>query len=114
MKKIKNFGAQGDVLFIRRHGLPPGVVAAPLSPEVVVSHSETGHHHVALGDASYYPAGDDGMLAYLVARGPIVVEHRRAWDTHEPLELLHEGGEVTWEIRRQREHTPQGWRRVED
>lgn len=37
-------------------------------------------------------------------------ERERSFDTHES--ILLKGG--TYEIRRQREYTPEGWRRVED
>lgn len=80
--------------------------------EHVVAHSETGHHHVALG-GDYYTVPGNQMVAYLVTRGPVEIEHRRSTDTHETLELLGDG-EVVWEISRQREHVPEGWRRVED
>ena len=120
MKTITTMAAQGDVMFIRVEKLPKGAVKQPKSEEIIVAHSETGHHHMALQAHEYYTApGTRGeMLSYLVASGslPIVIEHRRPYDTHETLELKGPpiGGEVVWEVRRQREHTPEGWRRVED
>lgn len=102
---------QGDVMFRRVASLPAGLAKAR-GEEHVVAHSETGHHHVALG-GSYYPTPDP-FVAYLVTTRPTKVEHRRSTDTHETLELLVDGPEAVWEIRRQREHTPEGWRRVED
>ena len=115
MKKIKNAAAQGDVFFIRRESLPDGATKSKTVVDRVVAHSETGHHHVALGAADYYKKPGDDMLAWLVTNQPVVVEHRRSFDTHEALELLADGGgEVIWEIRRQREHTPKGWRQVVD
>ena len=102
---------QGDVMFRRVAKLPHGAKRID-GAEHVVAHSETGHHHVALG-GSYFTTGDP-FVAYLVATAPVVVEHRRSTDTHERLELLSDGAEVVWEIRRQREHAPEGWRRVED
>lgn len=102
---------QGDVMFRRVPALPAGSTRSD-GREHIVAHSETGHHHVALG-GTYYTTGDP-MLSYLVTTDPVLVEHRRSTDTHETLELLSDGGEVVWEIRRQREYTPEGWRRVED
>lgn len=102
---------QGDVMFRRIDVLPAGATRQD-GREHIVAHSETGHHHVALG-GTYY-TGADPFVAYLVTTEPVVVEHRRSTDTHERLELLVDGPEVVWEIRRQREHTPEGWRRVED
>lgn len=117
MKSIKsdgNVSFQGDVAFRRVAALPSNAVeVTSRNGEHIVSHSETGHHHVALG-GKYYTTPDP-MLAFLVTTKPVVVEHRRPWDTHESQELLADGeGEVIWEIRRQREWTPEGWRRVED
>lgn len=120
MKMITKMGAQGDVMFRRVAKLPANAIKQPDSTEVVVAHSETGHHHVALHAQQYTLPGERGAtLSYLVASGalPITIEHRRPFDTHEPLELLSDtpgGGDVVWEIIRQREHTPEGWRRVED
>lgn len=102
---------QGDVMFRRIDALPPGIAPAD-GEEHIVAHSETGHHHVALG-GTYYTTGDP-FVAYLVTSAPVKVEHRRSTDTHETLELYADGGEVVWEIRRQREQGPEGWRRVED
>ena len=45
--------------------------------------------------------------------GGVDVVHHRPWDTHETIRLLGNPGDV-WEVRCQREHTPEGWRRVED
>lgn len=102
---------QGDVMFRRVAKLPADAKRVD-GKEHIVAHSETGHHHVALGGAYY--TTPDPFVAYLVAEAPVVVEHRRSTDTHERLELLVDGPEVVWEIRRQREHAPEGWRRVED
>jgi len=102
---------QGDIMIRRVDELPDGLKKSA-GTEHVVAHSETGHHHVALG-GTYYTSGDP-FVAYLVTTEPTRVEHRRSTDTHETLELLVDGPEVVWEIRRQREHTPEGWRRVED
>ena len=111
MRKIDKIGAQGDVLFRRVDKLPAGYKP---TENKIVAHSETGHNHVAVGNFQRYEKPDDGMLSYMVSTEPIRVDHLRAWDTHEALELLADGGETIWEIRRQREWTPEGWRRVED
>lgn len=117
MNEKKNVAAdgrpafQGDVMFRRISRLPTGLTPIE-AEEHIVAHSETGHHHVALGGTLYHT--NDPLLAYLVTRVDTKVEHRRSTDTHETLDLLCDGGEVVWEIRRQREYTPEGWRRVED
>ena len=116
MIEIKKCGAQGDVRFDRVEKLPEGLVRREGN---IVTHSETGHHHTAHGPelAIYDDPTSDGLIAYMVATGPIEVMHHRPTDTHETLRLLWdepEVGEVIWQIRRQREYTPEGWRRVED
>ena len=116
MIKVTKSAFQGDMAIIRREKAPEGFEPQEPSKEVVVAHSETGHHHVALGDNLVHMINPTNpMSSYLVAKGPVVIEHRRPTDTHESYELLYEGpAEVVWEIRRQREHTPEGYRRVED
>ena len=118
MKKIKRAAFQGDMMIIRRTraDLPEGCKELPVKfGEAVVAHSETGHHHVASGITAHLEAS--AMQAFIIAKGDVVIDHRRQADQHETLQLLFDddpGGEVVWEIRRQREHTPEGWRRVED
>lgn len=119
---VKNSGAQGDCLFRKVAKLPDGVVEAKRNGPIVVAHSETGHHHtVDSPHARLYEVPGSTLVSYLQmdvglhpdGTGGLDVVHHRPWDTHETLRLLTEPGE-TWEIRRQREWTPEGWRRVED
>lgn len=114
MKLIQSLGFQGDVGFVRVTALPAGLRAEKRAGPIVVAHSETGHHHVveARGDAvvSLF-RGQDSMVCYLQIEGaPADVVHHRPFDTHETV-CLPPG---LWEVRRQREATPEGWRRVED
>ena len=112
MKNVKKLGAQGDVIFRRVDKLPAGVRPSE-EKRPIVAHSETGHHHVAQGGTLYETS--DPLIAFLKIDRPTVVKHERAWDTHESLKLLNEGGgEVIYEIRRQRQRGPQGWERVND
>lgn len=111
MKQVKRFAAQGDVMFRRVKAVPEGYKP---SDDHIVAHSETGHHHIAEGDLTVM-RNDDPMLSYIIAKGDVQVKHHRDFDTHDTLSLLSEGeGEVIWEIRRQREHTPEGMRMVAD
>lgn len=115
MKTIARQAAQGDVLFRRVDHIPDGTKEQlrKAGDPLIVAHSETGHHHVVeAADARLIETGDP-LVAYLVAEGAYAdVVHKRSFDTHAPIRL--EGGGAIWEIRRQREHTPEGWRRVED
>lgn len=110
--------AQGDLLLRRLAALPPGLVEV-VRPTTghVLAHSETGHHHVVEEPAVRFlhPADDTGPLAGIIGYLEVLAEHAdvvhlRGWDTHEPLRLPR----GVWEVRRQREHSPEGWRRVED
>lgn len=122
MKIITNQCAQGDLLARRVDAIPEGYapVDRPRGGHVV-AHSETGHHHVvqeaprAQRAKLYRPIDDTGPEAGMVAYLEVLEEHAdlvhmREWDTHETVRLP----AGIWEIRRQREWTPDGWRRVED
>jgi len=112
MKTIHEQGAQGDVLFRRIKRIPEHVTALPRSKAgIVVAHSETGHHHV-IPDAcvAHYSDSKSALASYLQIDTSADVVHLRPFDTHETLRL----SARAWEVRRQREHTPEGWRRVED
>lgn len=110
---IKKMAAQGDVLFRRISRLPDGVVEQPRKGALVVAHSETGHHH-SIHDLEvklFERAERDPMICYLSVGGTCAeVVHHRPHDTHKTIGLI--GG--IWEVRRQREWTPEGLRRVED
>lgn len=117
MKTFQNQCAQGDLLIRRIEKLPAG--AKPLAAEkgqFVVAHSETGHNHVIAErpNVKLYTTGDP-MVSYLEVieatdQMETLLEHLRGHDTHETISIP----SGVFEIRRQREHTPEGWRRVED
>jgi len=115
MKTFKNFAAQGDI-YIRRveDGVPEGATKVDTeNGYLIVTHSETGHNHVMEaknGQVEMYNLPDDIMNCLLVVNEPSMLEHLRGNDTHEP--ILFEAG--TYQVRRQREYTPEGWKRVED
>jgi hypothetical protein len=93
--------AQGDLCFTVVDALPSGAVEVPAAPEgLILGHSETGHHHVARGEARMYQDDADPLVCYLVADGWAEVLHLRAWDTHAPYRVR--PGTVV-EVRRQRE-----------
>lgn len=117
MKTFINCAAQGDLLIRRIKSVPEN--AAPISAEhgrFVVAHSETGHDHVieARPSVRLYTTGDP-MVSYLEViestdAAETLLEHLRSFDTHETI-VIPPG---VFEVRRQREYTPEGWRRVED
>lgn len=116
MNRVTQQAAQGDVLFIRRDALPDGLSRVDRDGDAVVAHSETGHHHVVRDPhVVMFEPPNDPLVCYLMNEigGEFEVTHLRSFDTHAPL-LLDGGPGAVWEVRRQREHTPEGWRRVED
>ncbi len=113
MKIVNRMAAQGDVLFIKIAEVPAGLAESKLAGRgrLVVAHSETGHHHfleVVPGMKHFVSA--DSTIAYLTLEGESDVVHARPHDTHETITLT----PGCWQVRRQREYTPEGWRRVED
>lgn len=118
MKTFDKIAAQGDVLFRKVSAVPAN--ATPISAangEIIVTHSETGHHHVMVLDrdaetpaVEMFNSRDNPLLAWIKVNRPTALEHRRPHDTHEPILF----GVGVYEVRRQREHSPEGWRRVAD
>ena len=112
MKTFKKQAAQGDILITRVDELPKDVAKQePTKEGYIVAHSETGHHHtVQPHGVDFYHAANDPMIMFLVVEDEADFIHYRGHDTHEPLRF----DKGVYEIRRQREYTPEGWRRVAD
>lgn len=115
MKTFEKQAAQGDILISRVERIPDGLTERrPDRGEHVVAHSETGHHHaIATAGPSIVQlfGSQDPMTSFIrVSAAPAILQHKRPHDTHEALSIP----PGDYEIRRQREHTPEGWRRVED
>jgi hypothetical protein len=81
-----------------------GTEAAAENGEIIVGHSETGHHHViAAAEARLIESGDP-LLAYLDVRGAAAsLVHKRSHDTHPTLRLK---GKGVRKVVRQREVSP--------
>lgn len=103
---------QGDVMIRRIKKLPPGLVSATAEGgNWIIAHSETGHHHVVKERAAQLLIDQtNAFIAYLDVAEPCELEHLRSFDTHEPYRLE----PSKYEIRRQREYVPEGWRRAAD
>jgi hypothetical protein len=116
MHTMNKTAAQGDVLIIRINNIPTTAKLQPREGKLVVTHSETGHHHVIERSRVDMYAGDDPLVAWLEVHDvedlPQIAElvHERPWDTHESIGLT----PGKYEIRRQREYVPEGWRQVQD
>ncbi len=120
MKYFQNNAAQGDLMLIRVDTLPDGMeVSEAENGEFILAHSETGHHHVVMErpGVELRQDPDDTLRAFLIVRaeaieaGDIEITHKRPFDTHETIAPKESG---IYEIRRQREHTAEGFRRVQD
>lgn len=117
MKTFTNCAAQGDLMIRRIDKMPAN--ATPVAAErgaFIVAHSETGHNHVITErpNVRLYTTGDP-LVSYLqviesTEQTETLLEHLRGHDKHETI-VIPSG---VFELRRQREYTPEGWRRVED
>jgi hypothetical protein len=112
MRTFKDYCAQGDIYIRRINALPEAVVAVKAEAgRVIVTHSETGHHHVMKAESvTMYRLPDSIMDCLLVVDEPTALEHLREFDQHEPI-MFDKG---IYHVRRQQEYTPEGLRRVED
>jgi hypothetical protein len=125
MRTFNETCAQGDVLFRRVISIPDTAIEVlPQDNEHIIAHSETGHHHVMVLDresetpsVQLFSDKENPLLAWLKVNRPAALEHRRPFDTHEPI-MFAPG---VYEVRRQREHVPlkreevpKGWRQVID
>lgn len=117
MRTFNNRCAQGDVMLRRVENFPEGLT--PMKSEsgnYIVAHSETGHHHIIAErpNVTVFQT-DDPLVSYLQVieatdAMEVVLEHLRNFDTHESISIA----PGNYEIRRQREYSPEGWRRVAD
>jgi len=108
-------GIQGDVAFTRitEDDLPEGLVPVEAeNGQVVVAHSETGHNHAFDEGTNVAVLQDpaDELVAYIKVGGDTPLKHHRSFDTHETVKFT----PGIYRINRQREYTPEGWRRVAD
>lgn len=115
MKAFERMAAQGDVMFIKQPAsfrIPEGYKPIPAEKgKYIVAHSETGHHHTVLErGVAYFQDPNDAFTALMEVKEITEVKHEREYHTHEPL-LLTPG---IYQIRRQREYSPEGYRRVQD
>lgn len=113
MKKFQKMAAQGDLLITKIDTLPGGLREVEAENGVhVIAHSETGHHHVmeAKHVRVFQPEKADIYQLFLGVSRTTVIEHKRSFDTHKPISV----SSGNYVVRRQREHTPEGFRRVAD
>ncbi len=115
MKTFKQCAAQGDLLIVKADKIPDGWIEEESKKDYIVAHSETGHHHTVSANAAIlFKNPENPMVMFLkLTQDNADFIHHRSFDTHETLRAEGGAGSI-YEIRRQREYTPEGWRRVED
>lgn len=106
--------AQGDCVFIPVAALPKEVIEQKREDgRLIVAHSETGHHHAVDNPEArlFEKLQRDPMVCFLAVDGDEAeLVHHREHDTHETVCLT----KGIWEVHRQEEYTPAGWRQVQD
>jgi hypothetical protein len=114
MEKIKfnKAATQGELLVMRCEKPETDLVKAkPDMIHFIIGHSETGHHHVVETTGTCFYETENPMIAFLeVFDAEAELKHLRSYDTHPSL-MLDKGW---YEIRRQREPSPTGWKKVID
>jgi hypothetical protein len=80
---FKRVAAQGELTITRLLEFPKdiGKVVHSENDQLIVGHSETGHHHVVDANCAILTRVDD-FLAYLQVVKPTEVKHLRSFDTH--------------------------------
>ena len=122
--------AQGEVNIWMKKYAPPAVLdmlenadmqaMVVNSNQLIIGHSETGHHHVLERPETVAAPMDQAVEAlvsklndtvmFLNLKEPMNLKHKRSFDTHEGFNFP--PGEYIRIIRE--EQTPEGWRRVAD
>lgn len=117
MKTFKNVGAQGDVRLVRiadGEKIPSSFTRRDpdAKGELILAHSESGHHHVMDGDVvEQYSDAANSFIQYIVVKANAEMRHNKTGaDAHETIGVP----AGTFKVIRQREATPEGFRRVED
>jgi hypothetical protein len=110
-------GAQGDLMLKGIDQLPEGLrpMTADRHGKLVVSHSESGHHHYFVADGNVEvldPPNGDGLISYLQVSSDYadLLHEKESADAHKTVRVPR----GTYEIHRQRESGPSGWQAVQD
>ena len=88
MLKFEKVAAQGELFITRITSLPKyiGKEVKPVRGQLIVGHSETGHHHVVDADCATLTRVDE-FTAYLNVDKPTSINHLREFDTHPSVAL---------------------------
>jgi hypothetical protein len=114
-RRFEKQARQGDTLLVRVNEIPAGAKLRPSTSTMhIVTHSTSGHHHAItapIGDVEIYDVTPRLGYVRVKSQTPVALQHHRQSVPHEAIELR--PGDIC-EVRRQREWTPFGDRRVED
>ena len=101
---------QGDLNIFSVDEIPEGLSEEKAEKgQHILAHSETGHHHVVDGNTVRVFKEND-FVSYLDVEKESNVVHLRSFDTHETIQVP----PGKYRITRQREYTPEGYRRAAD
>lgn len=109
IKFIPPYSAQGDLNIFVCDRIPEGLERSDSKGDHVIAHSETGHNHV-VSSVSVDLYSEDEFVSYLDVKEDSNVVHLRSFDTHKTITLP----PGQYRITRQREYTPEGFRRAAD
>ena len=105
--------AQGDVRLVPTTEIPEGLKKQNAQDgKLVLAHSETGHHHALAVAPDVTVYDQDEFISYVENKSDNVIElkHFRSFDTHAPIGIP----PGKFRVVRQREYTPEGYRRAQD
>jgi hypothetical protein len=111
-KTFKRQAAQGDLVITRIEELPlEAVLVAQEGAETVLTHSETGHPHVVqTSKVELYGDATNPFIGWLKVNEPVTLLHKKSVDTHGPISI----DKGIYRLNRQREWTPEGFRKAAD
>ena len=104
---------QGDCILVPIKSIPAGADSiAAKNGRFIVTHSETGHHHIVIErpDIQMFNGMDMFRDFLNVGDAPAELVHLRDTHTHAPQTIA----PGAWLIQRQAAYTPQGWERARD
>ena len=109
-------GSQGELTLTRVDSLPASAKLQEAGKEIVVGHSESGHHHVAkcVSRMEYYLT-ENPNICYLKVDGDFAVEHlKQGPNQHEGIKADSRGPSI-WQIDKQKQLNAEGlWETVRD
>lgn len=77
----------GEMVIVPIDRLPKGLEQVETGKKIIIGHSESGHHHVAVCDGldlvAFRPAGADSADLYLQVSAAARIEHLKTFDRHE-------------------------------